>query len=497
MPKKSDKDRQAQLKRIQALSQTIALEGNLVSRATLSGRLGQQYGTDAGTYSRDIYEALGYPIELKYQDFATRYIRQDIARAVIDKPVDGSWQGGCLIQESTDEDTLLEKSWKSLIQREELDVFGKLNRLDKLVGIGSYGVLLFGLGDVSQKDQFALPITEGKSSQLIYLRPLGEDSAKINQWETDTSNPRYGQPLYYDITLAQPGSDSTTNLRVHFSRVLHIPGEILEGTVKGSSRLLPIYNRLFDLEKLVGGSAEMFWRGARPGYKAKVDPEYTLTTDDEDDFKDQLDEYEHNLRRFLVARGMDINSLDTQVADPSNHVDIQIQMISAQTGIPKRILTGSERGELASTQDLTSWYSLLQARRENYLPGSILRPFIHKCQDIGVLAPIKSEEEGYSFVWTPLFEKSDKDKAEVGKIRATALNQYAAQPMAEAIVPPEAFYKYFLGFEQDQIDMITKLQEAAIDEEGKSIKAAEEEEKAAAKAEAEAKAKAKAKAVKE
>ena len=486
MPKKSDKDTQTQLKRIQALS-------TLVSRATLSGRMGQQYGTDVGTYSRDIYEALGYPLELTYQDFVTRYVRQDIARAVIDKPVDGSWQGGCLIQESTDEDTALEKSWKSLIQREELNVFGKLNRLDKLVGIGSYGVLLFGLDDVAQKDQFALPITAGKSSQLMYLQPLSEDSAKISQWETKTANPRYGQPLYYDVTLAQPGSDSTTNLRVHFSRVLHIPGEILEGSVEGASRLLPIYNRLFDLEKLVGGSAEMFWRGARPGYKAKVEPDFTLTTDDEDDFKDQLDEYEHNLRRFLVAKGMDIDSLETQVADPSSHVDVQIQMISAQTGIPKRILTGSERGELASTQDLTSWYSLLQARRENYLPGSILRPFIRKCQDIGVLAPVKSEEAGYSFVWTPLFEKSDAEKAEVGKIRATALNQYAAQPMAEAIVPPEAFYKYFLGLEQDQIDMITKLQEAAVDEENKSIKAAEAEEKAeakeAAKAEAEAKAK--------
>jgi len=132
---------------------------------------------------------------------------------------------------------------------------------------------------------------------------------------------------------------------------------------------------LFDLEKLVGGSAEMFWRGARPGYKGKVDKEYTLTSDEEEDFQDQLDEYEHNLRRFLISRGIDISALETQVSDPSKHVDVQIQMISAQTGIPKRILTGSERGELASTQDITSWYSLIQGRRENYVAGNILRPF--------------------------------------------------------------------------------------------------------------------------
>jgi len=448
---KRDEELQLQVNRIKVLSE-------LVSRAKLAGRLGQQYGTD-----RDIYEALGYPLTLSYKDFAARYIRQDIARAVIDKPVDASWHGGCLIQESTEEDTSLEKAWKALIQREDLNVLNKLNRLDKLVGIGEYAVLLFGLGDVSNREQFIIPAT--KTSQLVYLRPLGEDSVSIIQWEDDTSNPRYGLPVIYELKLFQAASDTTVTLRVHHSRILHVAGELLEGTVKGSSRLLPIYNRLFDLEKLVGASAEMFWRGARPGYKGKVDKDYMLTSDEKEDFRNQLDEYEHNLRRFLISTGIDLSALETQVADPSKHVDIQIQMISAQTGIPKRILTGSERGELASTQDIVSWYSLIQGRRENYVEGTILRPFIRKCQEFGTLPPVKSEEDGFSIIWKPVFEKSDKEKAEVGEIRAKALNQYAAQPMAESIVPPEAFYEYFLGFDRDQIDMITEMQESAIKKE--------------------------------
>ena len=170
-----EKKQEAQMKRIQVLSE-------LVSRATLSGRLGQQYGTSVGTYSRDLYEALGYPLELSYKEFASRYVRQDIARAVIDKPVDASWQGGCLIQESTEEDTALEKAWGSLIRNERIDVFGKLNRLDKLVGIGSYAVMLFGTSDITDKDKFASPAAP--NSKLLYLRPLGEDSAQISQWET-------------------------------------------------------------------------------------------------------------------------------------------------------------------------------------------------------------------------------------------------------------------------------------------------------------------------
>jgi len=450
MFEKNAEELQIQVNRIKTLSE-------LVSRAKLASKLGQQYGTD-----RDIYEALGYPETLTYKDFAARYERQDIARAVIDKPVDASWQGGCLIQESTEEDTPLEKAWKSLIKNSDLDVLGKLCRLDKLAGIGSYAILLFGLGDVSSREKFMTPVE--RNTPLIYLRPLGEGNVSITQWETNTQNPRYGLPVIYELKLSQPDSDMTTSLRVHYSRILHVAGELLEGSIQGSSRLLPIYNRLFDLEKLVGASAEMFWRGARPGYKGKVDKDYMLTSDEKADFKDQLDEYEHNLRRFLISAGIDISALETQVADPSKHVDVQVQMISAQTGIPKRILTGSERGELASTQDITSWYSLIQGRRENYVEGTILRPFIRKCQEFNILPPVKNEEKGYSVIWKPMFEKSDKEKAEVGEIRAKALNQYAAQPMAESIVPPEAFYKYFLGFDQDQVDMITELQETAIKE---------------------------------
>jgi len=443
---------QAQIDRIQALSE-------LVSRAKLAAKLGQQYGTD-----RDIYQALGYPASLSYDDFVVRYDRQDIAAAIIDKPVDASWQGGCLIQEATEGDTPLEKGWKDLIKRADLDVINKLVRLDKLVGIGSYAIMLFGLSDVPNKEAFATPA--GGKVDLIYLQPIGEGNASIARWETDPQNPRYGLPVMYEITLPQDDAGTTT-LRVHYTRVLHVAGKLLEGNVKGVSRLEAVYNRLFDLEKLVGGSAEMFWRGARPGYKGKVEDGYTLTSEQEDDLEAQLDEYEHNLRRFLISAGIDLAALETQVADPDSHVDVQLKMISAYTGIPKRILTGSERGELASTQDINTWNALIQGRRENYVEGTILRPFIRKCQEFGVLPPETDKENGYSIIWKPLFEQSDKEKAEVGETRAKALNQYAAQPMAESIVPPEAFYKYFLGLEQDQIDMIEKMQQSAIQEDQK------------------------------
>ena len=126
---------------------------------------------------------------------------------------------------------------------------------------------------------------------------------------------------------------------------------MLEDEVNGLPRLEAVFNRLLDLEKIVGGSAEMFWRGARPGFQGIVSEGYNMTDEDIDELQKQLDEYEHGLRRFLINRGVSLDALAQQVSDPRNHVDVQLQMISAITGIPRRILTGSERGELASTED--------------------------------------------------------------------------------------------------------------------------------------------------
>ena len=61
-----------------------------------------------------------------------------------------------------------------------------------------------------------------------------------------------------------------------------------------------------------------------------------------------------------------------------------------------------------------------------------------------------------------MFEPSTKEKAEVGAIRATALKDYVTQPMAENIVPPDAFYKYFLGFSDNDVEVIKTIQESAM-----------------------------------
>lgn len=453
--------------KIKELQNRINTLTAVISRANLAARLGMQYGGD-----RDVYQALGYPTDIRPEEIQIRYFRQDIAKAIIDKPVQTTWRGGFELIESTEaENTALENEWARL--RERLSILPKFSRLDKLVGMGQYAVLLLGLDDVKTRLDFARPVSPGKR-KLLYIRPLSQPSAEIVEWEGATDSPRYGKPTIYSIKMTNPGENSTTLLRVHYTRVLHVADELLESETEGISRLQAVYNRLMDLEKLVGGSAEMFWRGARPGYQGKLDPDYTMNDDAKMALQEQIDEYENNLRRMLINEGISLEALEQQVVDPAQHVDVQIQMISAVTGIPKRILTGSERGELASSQDIDSWHAVIESRRAEFAEPVIVRPFIDRLIELGVLPPAKRQEDGYSIQWASLHEQSDKDKAEVGQIRAQALAQYSSQPDAQFIVPPEAFYRFFLGFNEDQILLITEIQEAAVLEEEEEQREADE-----------------------
>ena len=168
----------------------------------------------------------------------------------------------------------------------------------------------------------------------------------------------------------------------------------------------------------------------------------------------------------MINEGVSLESLAQQVADPKSHVDIQIQMITSITGIPKRILTGSERGELASSQDRDNWFDLIDGRREEFAEPQIVVPFVDRMIEFGVLP---EPEEEYAVVWTDLRTASDKDKAEVGKIRSESLKSYVGTPGAQDTIPPETFFSHFLGLDEDQIKLIKESWQKAIDDESRDF----------------------------
>ena len=437
----------------------IQVLSELTNRAIFASKLGVQFDG-----VRDVYKALGYKTVLGFDDYFARYTRQEIAKAIIDRPVKVTWQGPLYLVESNEpEDTDFETEWKKLDRK--IGIKTVFSRVDKLTGIGRYGVLLLGLDDVSNNEGFSKPVTSGKRI-LKYIKPFSEKNAPILRYADNPRDERFGMPLFYGLQVTDPVSKSSSTVNVHYSRIIHIVDGNLESEIYGTPRLEGVFNRLMDLEKVLGGDAEMFWRSARPGFKGNVKDDYTMTAKAKEALLSQLDEYEHDLRRFLVNDGVDIEALEQVIANPKEHFDVQISGICAETGIPQRVLMGSERGELASTQDTTEWLSFVQSRREDFAEPHIVRLTIDKLIKYGVLP---NPKEDYTVAWQDLFSISEKARVEIGKGRANALREYTYSPMAQAVIPPDAFLEICMGLTQEQITLIDAMRDKQMNDESDEL----------------------------
>jgi len=318
---------------------------------------------------------------------------------------------------------------------------------------------------VKKVEDFAKPVPTG-IRKLLYIKPFSEKTAIIDSFEDSPSNSRYGYPKMYGIEVADVASGASQQVKVHYTRIIHIVDNSLESEIYGTPRLQAVFNRLYDIEKVAGGDAEMFWRGARPGYKGTVDKDYTMTPEAMETLQNDIEEYENDLRRFLINEGVTLEGLEQQLADPKNHLDVQLTLVSAVTGIPKRILSGSERGELSSTQDIGEWKTYVKSRRESQSEPQIIRPLVDRFIELGILPSVEDE---YHIDWDDLFAISEQARVEIGKARANALREYTYNPLSSVIIPPDGFKEYFLGFDRKQIEYMKQLDTNEIMGELKSI----------------------------
>jgi len=420
----------------------------VISRMRLSGLLGMSFQGN-----RDLYSVLGYKKELIFQDYLLTYRRGSLGKRVIAAPVDATWFGDVSVYENQEEEeTEFEKKWKELNKKHH--IIAKLNRFDKLIGLGEYAVLLMGFNDGRTLQD---PLV-GRPSELIYLQPYHQGNCQIVEWEVDEKNPRYGRPNIYTVKLIRPGIvGEYKESRVHWSRVIHAAGECLENDVLGSPRMESCFNRLSDIDKLAGGSAEMFWQGALGGKAFSTKEGATLDTQTANAMGEEIDEYIHGLRRYMRLQNMDVQNLSPDlVSSPKEYLDIQLDLLAGDTGIPKRILVGSERGELASTQDESNWLTRIEQRRIQFAEPFIMRPFIDRLIEVGILP---EPQDGYQVDWPDLWSMSDQEQATVSKTRTETIATYVNAPGIESVIPEEFFLEELVGLSREQIERIEKILE--------------------------------------
>lgn len=412
---------------------------------------------------RDLNFSCHYPDRITIDNYQELYDREGVAARVVNCMPEESWAVPPHVYETEESDeTEFEVAWEGLVKA--LNIWHYLERIDALSGIGAYGVLLLGFDDgLELKDTVegideAGEKTGNPEHKLLYLRAFSESVVKIKATETKIDNPRYGQPTAYSIGFKASGvsGDVTEDTKlVHWSRVIHVADGRLMSEVLGTPRLQSVYNRLLDLRKLYGGSAEMFWKGAFPGYAFETMPELAEhgVEIDKESLREELDNYSNGLQRYLAIEGVHARSLAPQVANPKMHVENALKAIAISKSIPLRILFGSEQAELASSQDRKTFNSRLSKRQETYLSPMLLRPLIDRLIAVGALP----EPEDYTVNWPDLNTPTDKDKAEVAKLKTDAMAAYVSGDV-DQLMPPEIFLAYVLEMTPDEVKAVLEAQ---------------------------------------
>lgn len=427
----------------------------LVSNSLLLERLSLLQGKTHGG-KRDLYKVFGYDQNVTPDQFRSRYERGDIATRIATAYPDAVWSNPPEILDEEEVQDYSEFEKKFIALAKTLKLWHYIHRADILAQLGRYSVLFVGVAD-GQTD-LKLPIQPGLPK---FLMPFGETHAEISEVESDPQNERYGKPKMYKLTVTSSDGKGEHTIDVHASRVIHIAERLLDNDTYGMSIFKPIINRLQDLDKIIGGGSEVWWLNARGGLHVNADKDVTISNPTA--VKDQIEEYLHKLSRVITTQGMDVKSLAQSVASPKDQVSVTLDVLAGATGIPKRILIGSERGELASTQDQDNWASRVEERRQLFCGPCVLEPLVNFFISIGALPDPKE----FTIKWPDLVTPSDQTKAEIAFKKTSALVAYGNSVGADQVIPPQQFVEEILGEEYREIDILKSKSEedVEIDEE--------------------------------
>lgn len=390
-------------------AQALAVATALLDRAALAATLGKSFSGD-----RDYYTALGYPRNLTFDHYLAQYSRHPVAGKAVDYPAQQTWRQPPEIADGDNKrqrtNTRFARSARQLIN--ELRLWHYAERVDRLAGIGRYALLVIGTRGARLHEPAPDRLV---AADILYIRPYAEGDVTNIGYTTEIASARFGLPTTYTISLGNVGSVALGSQPVHYTHVIHVAEDALTDGVFGRPRLQRLYNILDDITKIAGGSAEATWKLVYKGAVIAARDGYDIS-DSAADLTDKADEYIHGMRRVLTLQGADMNVLGGEVVDPTGVWHVLERLVSAATDIPTRLLFGSERGELASSQDQENYAAIIEARREKFVEPVIVRPLLDWLIMRGVLpAPTSGQ---YTVVWPSAYQIGDRERANIEQSRA-------------------------------------------------------------------------------
>lgn len=380
----------------------------------------------------------GYPEQVTFDKLLSAYMRGGPAYGAVHRLLDTCWlDNPCIKPPGKDDET----PWETQVRQvfDTVDVWEKLQDFDRRNLVGRYAALVYRVADNLPLDQPLLRATE-----LVDLVPLYEDQIKVTAWHSDPADwQRYGMPAMYQMRAKSPaalaGGDTQGQpelwLDVHPSRVQILAEGSVGGMFDGVPLLLPGFNSLVDLEKITGGSAESFLKNSARTltfeYGPDASPQAAVGGGTADEVKQKHDDRAKAINRnqdaAIVTQGAKTGVLQTTTHDPAGAWMAAANTFACAVRIPFTTLFGQQTGRLASDEDKRDMQARGKSRRMRLL-NRMIREFVKRMQMCGVLP-----DGPFVIEWPPLDAPGDKDRAELLKAYASAMQAAAGAQVTEPL----------------------------------------------------------------
>ncbi|WP_127524594.1 phage portal protein [Mesorhizobium sp. Z1-4] len=362
------------------------------------------------------------------------------------------------------------------------NVQGKVNlalQKDRLFG---GAVIVIGIkGDDPAEE---LDLDRVKAGSLEYLHVLSRHDVAIGELIRDVTSPLYGEPTYYEVTSSQGN-----RAKVHPSRVVRFTGvRVLDDRTTmadgwGDSILQIVYDAVQNAASAQAHIAALIPEAKQDIIYIPGLSEYAATTAGQTKLTNRFTyaNMAKSMFNMLLLDGTGQPGTGKEAGEKweqkqinfANLPELMQQFLKIAAGAADitliRLLQDAPSG-LGSNGDsaLQSYYDNVSARQRTELT-----PAMTRLDEVIIRSAVGRRDPAIYYDWSPLWSLSDKEKAEVFKMKADAARAIVGGNGQQPIIPPEALSDAFVNRLVEDGDLPGL--EAAIEEFGRLADQEEEE----------------------
>ena len=391
------------------------------------GRQRMLYAGQPGNTKRTkLWDEFGYPDSLDFDRYYRAYERNAVAYAAVHKLLESCWMDNPTIIDGEEaKEATKTTDWEKAVTKLMKKHWPKIKDADRRNLVGRYSALLIQFRDGREWNQPVDRAVVGrlKDKAIVKLIPAWESQVKPGNFDTDTLSETYGQPVSYNFNEQPVGDDGTygpvRGVTVHPERIIILcEGAEDDNILSGVPFLRAGYNKLLDLEKVSGGSAEGFLKNASRQLGIAFDSNTNMDAigkmakeagykDLGEALNDKVSKMNRGTDAALVMQAGTPSVLSVAPADPKPTWEVTANEFAASIQCPFTIQFGQQTGRLASDEDKTDWAKRCNGRRWGF-QSSVVEKVLERFWTVGVIDPPSSGE--ITLAWSDLLAPSEKEK---------------------------------------------------------------------------------------